>query len=423
MVKVSIIIPVYNASAFLEKTIESVSKQTLKDMEVLCVDDGSTDNSLDILNELKDSYSFLKVIHQENQGPSVARNNGLKNASGEFVGFLDADDIFLDEKALEEMYNLAIDKNLNVVSANLTFIAPDFSIENNPHYKTGDYAYFDDYNIIHPEDYGIPYCFYKIIYNREFLSSNSIDFPDLLRGQDPVFLANVFSKTSEIGTVPLTLYGYNHSIEGGVNVKINTYEKKKDYIQHFKDVCEILTEAGLHDTSDFYKIHLFRFLTWNENNQDEELFEIFEDVWGINNNTFDESDFNYVRFIVPAKFYFILKYESEEFFRKVSKEFLQIDIYDTIAIDEKIIEEYFLVIFADSYDNFKSNCVKYLNNNLEFKKEFREYKVKKFIFNLYLHGTIVVCKNSKIVLNDSAIGSDLVFSKEDLRKCYEMVVE
>lgn len=423
MTKISIIVPVYNASEFIAKTIESVSKQTLKDMEVLCVDDGSTDNSLDILNELKDSYSFLKVIHQENQGPSVARNNGLKNASGEFVGFLDADDIFLDEKALEEMYNLAIDKNLNMVSSNFTFIDQDYNIEGNPHYKAGDYAYFDDYGIIHPKDYGIPYCFTKAIFNVDFLKSIGIDFPDIQAGEDPIFLANVFANITQIGTVPLTLYGYNHTRGGGVNEKIKSYEKKKDYIQHFSDVCDILTEAGLHDTSDFYKIHLFRFLTWKDNNQDPELFEIFNDVWGIDNKTFDESDFNYVRFMVPAKFYFVLKYESEEFFRRVSKEFLQIDIYDTIAIDEKIIEEYFLVIFADSYDDFKSNCIKYLNNNLEFKNEFREYKVKKFIFNLYLHGTIVVRRNSKIVLNDSAIGSDLIFSKEDLRKCYEMVME
>lgn len=423
MTKISIIVPVYNADKFLAKTVESVSKQTLKDIELICVDDGSTDDSLNVLNELKNSYSFLKVIHQENQGPSAARNNGLKNASGEFVGFLDADDIFVDENALEEMYNMAIDKNLNMVSSNFIFVDQQYNIEGNPHYKAGDYAYFEDYGIIHPKDYGIPYCFTKAIFNVDFLKSNNIDFPDILAGEDPIFLANVFANITEIGTVPLTLYGYNHTVGGGVNVKINSYEKKRDYIQHFKIVSDILTEAGLHDTSDFYKIHLFRFLTWKENNQDAELFEAFHEVWGIFDKSFDESDFNYLRFMIPAKFYLVLALSSEEFFKKVNKDFLQIDIYDTIALDEIILNEYFFVIFADSYEDFKSNCVKFLNNNLEFKKEFREYKVKKFIFNLYVHATPRVRKNSKMVLMDSAIATNMNFTINDLRKCYEHIVE
>ncbi|MEE1336835.1 glycosyltransferase family 2 protein, partial [Methanobrevibacter sp.] len=391
------------------------------DIELVCVNDGSTDNSLEVLNELKDSYDILKVVSQENQGPAVARNNGLKNASGEFVGFLDADDVFLDEECLEKMYNLAIDRGLDVVSANLTFVSPDFTIEDNPHYNAGDYAYFDNYGVIHPKDYGIPYCFYKIIYNREFLISNNIVFPNIKAGEDPIFLANVFASISEIGTVPLTLYGYNHSLGGGVNAKIRTYEKKKQYIQHFKDVCEILTDAGLDDTSDFYKIHLFRFLTWEGNNQDSEIIEIFNDVWGIDNKSFDESDFNYVRFIVPAKFNLLLKFGSEELFKRITKDFLQIDIYDTKAIDEIVLEEYFMVIYAYSFEDFKSNCVKYLNNDLRFKKEFMEFKVKKFIFNINTHGTIVVLKNAKMVFNNSWIGSDDFFSKYQLRKCYEIL--
>jgi glycosyltransferase involved in cell wall biosynthesis len=421
MTKISIIMPVYNACEFLEKTIESVSKQTLNDIELICVDDGSTDGSLNILMGLKDSYDFLKVIQQENQGASAARNNGMKNASGEFVGFLDSDDIFLDENALEEMYNLAVDKGLDVVSANLTFVTQDFVVEENPHYEMGDYAYFDSNGVIHPKDYGIPYCFYKIIYRREFLNSNNIDFPLISAGEDPIFLAEVFANTSQIGTVPLTLYGYNHTVGGGVNVKINSYEHKMDYVQHFHDVCDILDEAGLHETSAFYKIHLFRFLTWAENNQDPELFEVFDEVWGIDNRTFDESDFNYTRFIVPAKFYFILKYASEEFFIKVNRDFLQMNIYDTIAIDEVVINEYFMVIFAYSFDDFKKNCVKYLNNNIEFRKEFEEYKIRKFIFNFRINDNHVVRTNGKLALQKCSLGVYDSLSKNDLKTFYEIV--
>ena len=94
MVKVSIIIPVYNAEKYLKRCLDSVLSQTLKDIEIICVNDGSTDNSIQILKEYG---SKIKVINQENQGLSVARNTGLKEAKGEFVAFLDSDDYYNKE--------------------------------------------------------------------------------------------------------------------------------------------------------------------------------------------------------------------------------------------------------------------------------------------------------------------------------------
>ena len=78
MVKVSIVMPVYNGYNFLEKSIESVAKQTLKDVELICIDDGSTDKSLELLNELSEKYGFIKILTQKNQGSGIARNNGIK---------------------------------------------------------------------------------------------------------------------------------------------------------------------------------------------------------------------------------------------------------------------------------------------------------------------------------------------------------
>ena len=119
MVKVSIVMPVYNGYNFLEKSIESVAKQTLKDVELICIDDGSTDKSLELLNELSEKYGFIKILTQKNQGSGIARNNGIKNATGEYVAFLDADDEFLDADALERMYNASSINNADMISANL----------------------------------------------------------------------------------------------------------------------------------------------------------------------------------------------------------------------------------------------------------------------------------------------------------------
>ena len=114
MVKISVIMPVYNSEEFIEIACESLNNQTFKDFELICVNDGSTDNSLKKINELNEKYGFIKVFNQENQGSGEARNNGLDKASGDYVAFLDADDIFIDEDALEKMYQFGIENDADI---------------------------------------------------------------------------------------------------------------------------------------------------------------------------------------------------------------------------------------------------------------------------------------------------------------------
>lgn len=102
--KVSVIIPVYNAAEHLEQCVGSVMAQTLRSIEIICVDDGSPDNSLEILQRLQQQDDRIVVVSQENGGAGAARNNGLRHAKGEFLSFLDADDFFepdMLEKAVE----------------------------------------------------------------------------------------------------------------------------------------------------------------------------------------------------------------------------------------------------------------------------------------------------------------------------------
>ena len=94
MVNVSVIMPVYNDASRLEKSINSFLKQTLIEKELICVNDGSTDNSLEVLNEFAEKYESIKVFSQENQGSGKARNLGITEAKGQYIGFLDADDFF-----------------------------------------------------------------------------------------------------------------------------------------------------------------------------------------------------------------------------------------------------------------------------------------------------------------------------------------
>lgn len=153
MPKVSVVIPVYNASDYLKESLDCILNQTLNDIEVICVDDGSEDNSLDILNDIAQKDKRVNVFSQTNQGGGAARNNALKHASGEYLYFMDADDK-VDLNAFEELYEISQRNNL------------DFAI-----FKAINYA----------EDTGE--CFETAYYNmdriRDFAGDKVFGFDDL----------------------------------------------------------------------------------------------------------------------------------------------------------------------------------------------------------------------------------------------------
>lgn len=117
----SIIIPVYNTQEYLYKCFEPFQKSVDGNIEVIFVNDGSTDNSSEILNEFEQEYDFVKVINQENQGLSGARNTGIKNASGKYFILLDSDD-WLERETILKIYNLAVQKDLDLVGFRLQFV-------------------------------------------------------------------------------------------------------------------------------------------------------------------------------------------------------------------------------------------------------------------------------------------------------------
>ena len=112
--KVSVIIPVYNVEKYLRECLDSVVNQTLRDIEIICVDDGSTDSSLEILREYAEKDSRVKVYTQENINAGAARNTGLSNATGEYLSFLDSDDFF-ELNAIERMYECAKIRKAEIV--------------------------------------------------------------------------------------------------------------------------------------------------------------------------------------------------------------------------------------------------------------------------------------------------------------------
>lgn len=117
-IKVSVIVPVYNVEKYLKEAMDCIINQTLKEIEIICVDDGSTDSSLDILNKYADKDNRIIILEQENQGAGVARNTGLDIARGEYLSFLDPDDFF-ELTLLEEFYEKAISCDADIVVCGL----------------------------------------------------------------------------------------------------------------------------------------------------------------------------------------------------------------------------------------------------------------------------------------------------------------
>ena len=116
MVKVSIIVPTYNVEQYLAECMDSITGQTLRELEIICVNDGSTDGSLNILKKYAASDDRIIIIDKKNEGYGRAMNDGLDRASGEYVGIVEPDD-YVDLHMYEDLYRIAKEKNLDIIKA------------------------------------------------------------------------------------------------------------------------------------------------------------------------------------------------------------------------------------------------------------------------------------------------------------------
>ncbi len=202
MVAISIVIPVYNIEKYLRECLNSLVNQTFKDFEVICVNDGSKDNSLEILNEYAQKDSRFKVVSQENSGSGSARNNGLSQAQGKYVQFLDGDDYF-EPKMLETLYNLAEENGLDIAvcsskkvddEGNITETKNPNSPLNLAKLKLNKVYSYKDY----PDDVFslINSAPWNKLYLRKMLTENKLLFPKLTGPDDLcfVYMATVCAK-------------------------------------------------------------------------------------------------------------------------------------------------------------------------------------------------------------------------------------
>lgn len=379
--KISVIMPVFNDEKYIREALDSAINQTLKDIEIICVNDGSTDNSLRILNEYKEKYGDkIKIFNQKNQGSGIARNYGMTKAKGEYIAFLDSDDFFIDDDALEKMYAMGNRFDTEMVSANLKVLDTDGNLVINRNLER-----FTKQKIIKAHEYGIPYSFYKNIFKRTFLLENNFTFPDLLRGQDPVFFAEVLTSVEKIPVVPVELYALRAS--GNNFGKINTYRKRYDYLNHFKLTIDILKKNNFDNLIKPYEEQLFYYinspeLSFEEKNEIHRILEIIlkDDVSLLN--------------------------RCEEFFEK-PKVSLIIPVYNA----EKFLDESIGSVLNQTLEDIELVCVNdgSNDNSLEMLKNFARKDSRVKIINQQNGG----CGAARNKALDNANGQYIYFFDPD----------
>lgn len=238
-IKISVIIPVYNVEEYLEECLNSVLSQTLSDIEVICINDGSTDQSLSILSKYADSHDKIVLINQENQGVGKARNNGMNIAKGEFVAFMDPDDFYPETDVLESLYLKAKEHEVLICGGSYSHYK-DGEITSNYAGWRRDYIFKTDRKMNYRE-YQFHSAFQKYIYNLDFLKKNKIEFPPFIRFQDPPFFVNAMVAANEFYAMRKVSYCYRV----GHKAVVLTAAKTRDWAKGVIELLDISKKYGL----------------------------------------------------------------------------------------------------------------------------------------------------------------------------------
>ena len=279
MTKVSVIIPVYNVEKYIDKCLDSVINQTFKDIEIICVNDGSTDNSAKILETYRVKDNRIKIITQHDQGLFAARHCGMKLAEGEFILFVDSDD-WIDRTLIEKTV-----KNIEKSNADVLIFGA-YSVKNNNSPAKGMYSTEkipDKYKnqTITLNDYEdnlfcLPPTAWTKLYRKKFLEENTIKFQEIRNGEDQLFYLHTILTAKSIYVLDENLYYYLKKRSGAITSK---RKKTSDSpIENFYRAEKLLMELNFTEKfiNQVVNKYFSKALSWYgkcEENFKEEFFD------------------------------------------------------------------------------------------------------------------------------------------------------
>ena len=269
--KVSIIVPVYNTERYLSECMDSIIKQTLKEIEIIIINDCSPDNSIEIIRKYQKEDNRIKVIDKkQNEGVGKARNDGINTAEGEFVIFMDSDDLYSNEYVIEKLYNAAKENNVNVSAGRKETLNENGTIEllDNPIYDNG--LSFYQMGLTKYSDFQYDYGYQCYLINRKMIVDHNLFFPRYSRFQDPPFFVKVMFVAKEYFFIEEPVYRYRLLSDSSKF----TIKKTFDFICGVMDNMEFAKENNL---SKLYYLSVQRLNT-------EGSFMAIQNLYNENNN-------------------------------------------------------------------------------------------------------------------------------------------
>lgn len=244
MTKLSIIVPVYNVEKYLPKCLESLIKQTLKDIEIICVNDGSMDNSLAILKEFASKDSRIKIIDNQHQGVAKTRNTGIEQSTGEYIGFVDSDD-YIDIDFFEKLYNSATKSNSDIAIASILKHKNFFNIYNAKYTKEETAITIQDkIKLCEDKKHFFFYAWNKI-YHSGFIKENNIKFSEGQIYEDVMFAIKALYYSNKIISVYGTKYHYIEHENSLTKYKDKTGEKEQDLVKAYSELQEFCNSKNI----------------------------------------------------------------------------------------------------------------------------------------------------------------------------------
>ncbi len=393
MYKISVIMPVYNVEEYLNECLDSVTQQTLKDIEIICIDDGSTDNSLKILNEYAQKDPRIKIITKKNEGQAIARNIGIKEAQGEYVAFVDSDD-FIEPDMFEKLYSKAKDNNLDLAMCKIaTYDNQTGEIKDNVwYYMLGVFRDFEKDIFTHKDTKeftcNISVTPYNKIYKNSLLKENDILFPEGLIFEDEKFFFDTYLRAKKVSIVDEFLYYYRVNRKGST-VDISKENDYSDIIPISKQIRETFEETGNYEDykilliNRFIHLQLARF-TQTSPKHKEKFFNLLKE--DLNEVLSDEEIANNLESDVKLRVNKILKSENLEEFEKLDQD----KVFSVVMAcynSEKYLDETINSLIGQSF-SFGSNIQLILvddgstDNTSEICKKYQELYPDNII---YLH--------------------------------------
>ncbi|SFB19180.1 hypothetical protein SAMN05216249_11255 [Acetitomaculum ruminis DSM 5522] len=240
-IKVSVVVPVYNTEPYLKRCLDSLIGQTLSEVEIVAVNDGSTDGSGKILDDYKEKYpDRIQVIHKENGGQATARNLAFTLCKGEYIGFLDSDD-YVKTDMFEKMYKKAKKTGSDYVACGYT----DFTVENGKEVILVDYVASKPVKKTKDMFFGALASPFLHLYKRELITDNNIIFPEGVIYEDTAFYLNLIPYIKSVSVIKEALaFRLRHS-----NSTTTTFKKEK--VANIFPVMEY--SINFYKNNNFYK--------------------------------------------------------------------------------------------------------------------------------------------------------------------------